>query len=102
MLLDGNLSIPQEGETPVTVTLCLYEELVDSVNPGDRVEISGIYRAQAQQVQESQRCRNSSSHGTNTVEPEESQSTQCLSHIHGRAAHPSLREGKAAGGEISH
>ncbi len=35
-----------DGETPQTVTLVVYEELVDSVKPGDRVEVTGIFRAQ--------------------------------------------------------
>ena len=34
-----------EGETPQTVHMCAYEDLVDFVKPGDRVEIVGIYRA---------------------------------------------------------
>lgn len=33
-------SIPQ-GETPSTVTVIAYESLVDSVKPGDRVDITG-------------------------------------------------------------
>ena len=33
-------SIP-EGETPHTVTLACYDELVDVAKPGDRVEITG-------------------------------------------------------------
>lgn len=37
-------SIP-EGETPHTVHLCVYEDLVDFVKPGDRVEVVGIYKA---------------------------------------------------------
>ena len=39
-----------EGETPQTVHLCCYDELVDSVRPGDRIEVTGIYRAQAIRV----------------------------------------------------
>ena len=35
-----------EGETPVTVHLCVYDELVDFVKPGDRCEFVGIFRAQ--------------------------------------------------------
>lgn len=35
-----------EGETPQTTGLCAYEDLVDYVKPGDRVEVVGIYRAQ--------------------------------------------------------
>lgn len=33
-----------DGQTPHAVTLCLYDTLVDAVRPGDRVEITGIYR----------------------------------------------------------
>ena len=38
-------SIP-EGETPQTVTLYVFDALVDAVKPGDRVEVTGIYRAE--------------------------------------------------------
>lgn len=34
-----------EGETPYTVTLFAFDDLVDSVRPGDRVEVTGIFRA---------------------------------------------------------
>jgi len=34
-----------EGETPQNVVICCYDDLVDSVRPGDRVEVTGIYRA---------------------------------------------------------
>ena len=34
-----------EGETPQTVHMCAYEDMVDFVKPGDRVEVVGIYRA---------------------------------------------------------
>ena len=37
-------SIP-EGETPQTVTLCVYDSIVDAVRPGDKVVVTGIYRA---------------------------------------------------------
>ena len=36
-----------EGETPQTVHLCCYDELVDYIKPGDRVELTGIYRVQS-------------------------------------------------------
>jgi len=36
-----------EGETPQSVTICCFDDLVDSVRPGDRVEITGIYKAAA-------------------------------------------------------
>ena len=42
-------SIP-EGETPHTINLCGYGSLVDTMKPGDRVEVTGIYRAQPIQV----------------------------------------------------
>lgn len=34
-----------EGETPQNVAVQCFDDLVDSVRPGDRVEITGIYRA---------------------------------------------------------
>jgi DNA replication licensing factor MCM4 len=30
----------------LTVTLVVYDDLVDTVNPGDRVDVTGMYRAQ--------------------------------------------------------
>jgi DNA replication licensing factor MCM4 len=39
-----------EGETPITIHLCCYDELVDSVRPGDRCEAVGIFRAQGLRV----------------------------------------------------
>jgi len=42
-------SVP-DGETPQTVTLVVYEELVDSAKPGDRVEVTGIFRAQSMRI----------------------------------------------------
>jgi DNA replication licensing factor MCM4 len=39
-------SIP-EGETPQTVTLFAYDTLVDAVKPGDRVEVTGVFRVDA-------------------------------------------------------
>lgn len=39
-----------EGETPLTIHLCCYDELVDFVKPGDRVEVVGIFRAQGLRV----------------------------------------------------
>lgn len=38
-----------EGETPQSITVCCYDDLVDSVRPGDRVEVTGIYKAAAVQ-----------------------------------------------------
>ncbi|KAL1408667.1 MCM DNA helicase complex subunit [Vanrija albida] len=34
-----------DGQTPHTVSLCLYDELVDLVKPGDRVIVTGIFRS---------------------------------------------------------
>lgn len=34
-----------EGETPQNVAVCVFDDLVDQVRPGDRVEVTGIYRA---------------------------------------------------------
>jgi DNA replication licensing factor MCM4 len=33
------------GETPHTISLLAFDDLVDSVRPGDRVEVTGIFRA---------------------------------------------------------
>ncbi|KAJ1980805.1 MCM DNA helicase complex subunit [Dimargaris verticillata] len=33
-----------DGQTPHTVSLCVYDELVDVSKPGDRLEITGIFR----------------------------------------------------------
>lgn len=34
-----------DGQTPHTVSIVAYEELVDVPRPGDRVEVTGVYRA---------------------------------------------------------
>jgi len=34
-----------DGETPQNVAICVYDDLVDSVRPGDRIEVTGIYKA---------------------------------------------------------
>lgn len=47
-------SVP-EGETPQTVLMCAYEDLVDFVKPGDRCEIVGIYRASGIRVNNAMR-----------------------------------------------
>jgi len=31
-----------EGETPHTVSLCLYNTMVDAIKPGDRVEVCNL------------------------------------------------------------
>lgn len=32
-----------EGETPHTVSLCLYNTMVDAIKPGDRVEVRNLF-----------------------------------------------------------
>ncbi|KAI7966364.1 hypothetical protein MJO29_002112 [Puccinia striiformis f. sp. tritici] len=44
-----------DGQTPHSVSLCVYDELVDSAKPGDRVEITGIFRSVAVRVNPKQR-----------------------------------------------
>lgn len=39
-----------DGQTPHSVTLCVYDELVDLCKPGDRVEVTGIFRSQPVRV----------------------------------------------------
>lgn len=33
-----------DGQTPHTLSLCVYDELVDICKPGDRIEVTGIFR----------------------------------------------------------
>ena len=47
-------SVP-EGETPQTIHLCAYEDFVDEVRPGDRVEITGVFRAMGVRVNPNRR-----------------------------------------------
>ncbi|KAI8899989.1 MCM2/3/5 family-domain-containing protein [Globomyces pollinis-pini] len=44
-----------DGQTPYTVSLCSYDDLVDVAKPGDRVEITGIFRAISVRVNPRQR-----------------------------------------------
>ena len=44
-----------EGETPQTCSLCAWEGLVDVTKPGDRVEVTGVYRAVPLRVNPKQR-----------------------------------------------
>ena len=48
-----------EGETPLNVHLCCYDELVDHIKPGDRVEVVGIFRAQGMRINPRQRVTRS-------------------------------------------
>jgi DNA replication licensing factor MCM4 len=34
-----------DGQTPHSVSLCVYDELVDKVRPGDKIEATGIFRS---------------------------------------------------------
>ena len=45
-----------EGETPHTVSMCVFDSLVDEAKPGDRVEITGVYRAVPIRVAPTQRA----------------------------------------------
>ncbi|ORY93281.1 MCM2/3/5 family-domain-containing protein [Syncephalastrum racemosum] len=44
-----------DGQTPQTVTLCHYEEMVDVCKPGDRLEVTGIFRGVPVRVNPRQR-----------------------------------------------
>merc|ERR1719495_618295 len=43
------------GETSHTVVLYAHDDLVDTVNPGDRITITGIYRATPVRINPRQR-----------------------------------------------
>lgn len=47
-------SVP-DGQTPHTVSIVVYDELVDVAKPGDRVEITGVYKAMPVRVNPRQR-----------------------------------------------
>lgn len=47
-------SIP-DGQTPHSVSLCVYDALVDVARPGDRVEVTGIFRSTPIRVNSRQR-----------------------------------------------
>lgn len=44
-LLVSSSELCAVGETPCTVSLFAFDDLVDTVRPGDRIEVTGIYRA---------------------------------------------------------
>ncbi|XP_016473623.1 DNA replication licensing factor MCM4 [Nicotiana tabacum] len=44
-----------EGGTPHTVSLLMHDKLVDAGKPGDRVEVTGIYRAMSVRIGSTQR-----------------------------------------------
>lgn len=45
-----------DGQTPHSVTLCVYDELVDSCRAGDRVEVTGIFKSSPVKVNSRQRA----------------------------------------------
>ena len=47
------------GQTPHTVQLYAHNELVDAVQPGDRVTVTGIYRAVPMKINPRMRNLNS-------------------------------------------
>lgn len=44
-----------DGQTPHSVSLCVYDELVDVCKAGDRIEVTGIFRSNAVRVNPRQR-----------------------------------------------
>lgn len=44
-----------DGQTPHAVTLCVYDALVDVARPGDRVEVTGIFRSAPVRANQRQR-----------------------------------------------
>ena len=44
-----------EGETPHSVTMCTFDDLVDVTKPGDRIEVTGVYRAVPVRISTAQR-----------------------------------------------
>jgi DNA replication licensing factor MCM4 len=44
-----------DGQTPHTVSLCIYDEMVDLVKPGDRVIVTGVFRSTPVRVNPRQR-----------------------------------------------
>lgn len=45
-----------DGQTPHSVSLCVYDELVDSCRAGDRIEVCGIFRSVPVRVNSKQRA----------------------------------------------
>lgn len=48
-----------QGETPLTLHLCAYGDLVDAVKPGDKIQVIGIYKLQSLRVNPKIRSLNS-------------------------------------------
>lgn len=51
-------SVP-DGQTPHTVTLSVYDEMVDVAKPGDRIIVTGVYRSVPVRVNPRQRTMRS-------------------------------------------
>lgn len=49
------LDVVPDGQTPHTVSLCVYDELVDLAKPGDRITVTGIFRSVPVRVNPRQR-----------------------------------------------
>lgn len=45
MIVQENPNAIPEGETPHAVTMLCFDEMVDASKPGDRVTVTGIYKA---------------------------------------------------------
>lgn len=54
MVQENPNEIP-EGETPHAVTMLCFDEMVDTATPGDRVTVTGIYKAMPLRVNPRQR-----------------------------------------------
>ena len=67
-------SVPA-GQTPHSVTMCAYDELVDLCKAGDRVEITGIFKASPVRVN-----------------PRTTYSQEYLQDLHRCVAHPESRQ----------
>lgn len=51
-------SVP-EGQTPHTISMCVYDDLLDTGKPGDRLEVTAIFRAVPVRINSKQRVMNS-------------------------------------------
>jgi len=54
-ILNSYLDDMPAGQTPHNVILYAHNDLVDTVHPGDRVTVTGIYRATPMRVNPAQR-----------------------------------------------
>ena len=54
--LQENPNAIPEGETPHSVTMLCFEDMIDVAKPGDRVTVTGIYKALPVRVNPRQRA----------------------------------------------